>query len=180
MIKRGNYILLSIIAISQCLILGEKALFARPLEAEEKYLAHAPETFFVCTTETSIPTLYAYTTGRTSLTPLISWHKEYLLPQESGSEVCQQVAGKLQHLYQEPIFITTEEREDRTLVCMVKIENETCSSNFSEPLFRINPHYDAKCILERREPLECVAVGRGRRGVISIPDSPYKPIWWLW
>ena len=179
MMRRCHYILLSIIVIAQCLVSSEIAFFTRPLAAQEQYLNNDSEAFFVCTVETSVPTLYIYKAGKTSLTPLIKWHQEYLLPQDSGSEVCQQVARKLQHLYPKQRYITTEEKEDRTLVCMVEIAHETCSSNYSEALFGINPNYDAQCILARREPLECVAVG-GVRGVFSVPDSPYKPIWWLW
>ncbi len=179
--KRYCHILLSIVAITQCLVLGEIAIFPKSLEAKENYPDNSSETFFVCTTETSVPTLYAYTLGTSSLTPLISWYKEYLLPQQSGSEICQQVASKLQYLYQEQgqKYIATEEKEEHTLVCMVKVANETCRSDYSEPLFGINPNYDARCILDRREPLECVAVGRAR-GVFSIPETPYQPIWWLW
>ncbi len=185
--KRYYSILLSIVAISQCLAFGEIAIFPRSLEAKENYPDNSSETFFVCTTETSVPTLYAYTLGTTSLTPLISWYKEYLLPQQSGNEICQQVASKLQYLSQEQDlsqeqgqrYIAIEEKEEHTLVCMVKVANETCHSDYSEPLFEINPNYDARCILDRREPLECVSVGRVR-GVFSIPETPYQPIWWLW
>ncbi len=179
--NRYCYILLSLIAIAKCLVFGEIVLFSRSLEAKEESIGNFSNNFFVCTTETLVPTLYIYTSGKTSLTPLISWHKEYLLPQDSGSKICEQVAKKLQYLYQQPgqRYISTEETEEHTLVCMVKVEHETCSSNYSEPLFGINPNYDARCILNHREPLECVSVGRVR-GVFSIPDSPYKPIWWLW
>ena len=169
---RYYYILLSIIALT---------LLSRPLKAKEDSLGNSAENFFVCTTETLVPTLYIYTSGKTSLTPLISWHQEYLLPQDSGSEICEQVAKKLQYLYQKPgqKYIATEEKEEHTLVCMVKVENETCSSIHSEPLFSIKQNYDAKCVLNHRQPLECVTIGRVR-GVFTIPDSPYKPIWWLW
>jgi len=170
--KRYCYIMLSAIAI---------AFLSTSLEAKENYSEISAKNFFVCSTETLVPTLYVYKSGQTSLTPLISWHEEYLLPQDSGSKICKQVAQKLQHLAQEPgqQYITTEEKAEHTLVCTVKVADETFSSNYSEPLFALNPYYDAQCILDRKEPLECVMVGRVR-GVFSIPDSPYKPIWWLW
>ena len=172
--KRYCPTLLSILAI---------ALVTQPLKAQEDDAATSAINFFVCTTETTIPTLYIYKSGQTSLTPLISWHQEYLLPENSGQEICEQVAKKLQYLSQqaEPRHLTTESKEEQTVVCATIIEHETCSANDSEPLFAINPNYDAKCMLARREPLECVTVGIGRvRGVFTIPDSPYKPIWWLW
>ena len=172
--KRYCPTLLSIIAI---------ALIAQPLKAQDDNAATSAKNFFVCTTETRIPTLYIYKSGQTSLTPLISWHQEYLLPENSGQEICEQVAKKLQYLSQqpEPRYLTTEAKEEHTLVCASIVEQETCSTNYSEPLFAINPNYDANCVLDHREPLECVTVGLGRvRGVFTVPDSPYKPIWWLW
>lgn len=169
---RYYYILLSIIAIT---------LFSRPLKAQGDSLDNSAENFFVCTTETLVPTLYIYTAGKISLTPLISWHQEYLLPENSANETCEKVAKKLQYSERQPghKYISTEKKEEYTLVCMVKVKNETCNSNYSEPLFSIDPNYNARCVLNHREPLECVEVGRSR-GVFSIPDSPYKPIWWLW
>ncbi|ELS01530.1 hypothetical protein Xen7305DRAFT_00012340 [Xenococcus sp. PCC 7305] len=179
--KRYYFILVPIIALIQCFALRQTARSSEYQKAEKNNSDISSQNFFACATENPTPTLYAYTSGKTSLTPLISWHQEYLLPQDSGSTVCQQVAEKLQYLYQEPgqKYISTQEEEGHTLVCTVKIENDTCGSNNSEPLFTVNPNYDAKCILDRKEPLECVVVGRAR-GVFSVPDSPYKPIWWLW
>ncbi|HHP7231382.1 MAG TPA: COP23 domain-containing protein [Xenococcaceae cyanobacterium] len=161
--------------------LGAIALSSTSINAKESYSQSVSEALFVCATESAAPTMYAYTPGKVTITPLISWHQEYLLPGQSGIEVCQQVAGKLQDLSQQrqERFITTETREDHTLVCMVTQENDTCSSQTSEALFSVNPNYDASCVLDRREPLECVAVGKVR-GVFSVPDDPYKPMWWPW
>lgn len=170
--KRYCYIMLSAIAI---------AFFSTSLDAKENNSEISAGNFFVCSTETFVPTLYVHKSGETSLTPLITWHEEYLLPQDSGNKICKRVAQKLQDLAQEPgqQYIATEAKAEHTLVCSVKVADETCSSNYSEPLFTLNPYYDAQCILNHKEPLECVTVGRAR-GVLSIPDSPYKPIWWLW
>ena len=172
--KRYCPTLLSILAI---------ALIAQPVQAQEKVVATSANNFFVCTTESKIPTLYIHKSGQTSLIPLISWHQEYLLPKDSGQAICEQVAKKLQYLSQqpEPRHLATESKEEHTLVCAVIMEHETCSANYSEPLFAIDSNYDARCVLDRREPLECVTLGVGRvRGVFTVPDSPYKPIWWLW
>jgi hypothetical protein len=136
---------------------------------------------FVCASTQDPATLFAHTPGKPNLTPLMSWHKDYLLPNQNGAEVCQQVAIKLQNHYQQKqrIFFATEEKEDRTVVCLVSQENESCNSNNSEELFSVNPNYNAACVLNNREPLECVAIG-GTRGVLSMPTSPYQPSWWPW
>ncbi|MDJ0574477.1 MAG: COP23 domain-containing protein [Xenococcaceae cyanobacterium MO_234.B1] len=157
------------------------ALSSSSLNAKESYSQNISETVFVCATESEVPTMFAYTPGKITITPLISWHQEYLLPEQSGIEVCQQVASKLQELsqQQQERYITTESKEDHTLVCMVTQENDNCSSETSELLFRVNPNYDASCILDRREPLECLAVGKVR-GIFSYEDKPYKPLWWIW
>lgn len=157
------------------------ALSATSIQAKESYSQNPSDTVFVCATDTETPTLFAYTPGKVKLTPLIGWHSEYLLPEQSGAEVCQQTASKLQTLYQqkEERYIRTEAKEDHTLVCMVAKENETCQDEDSETLFSVNPNYDASCVLDNREPLECVAIGN-IRGVRSIPDAPYKLNWWPW
>ena len=164
-------------AITTCAI----ALSATSLQAKESYSQNPSNTIFVCATEIQTPIMFGYTPGSVQLTPLITWHSEYLLPQESGKEICQQTATKLQALSQEKQerYLKTEAAEDRTLVCMVSQENETCSSENSEALFSINSNYNPSCILDNRQPLECVAVGKVR-GVYSTPDSPYQPSWWPW
>lgn len=164
-------------AIATCAI----ALSATSIQAKESYSQNPSDTIFVCATDIQTPTMFAYAPGKVKLTPLISWHEEYLLPEQSAAEVCQQTASKLQELYQQKAerYIRTEEKEDHTLVCMVAKESQTCSDKDSETLFSVNPNYDASCILDNREPLECIAIGN-QRGVGSIPDAPYKINWWPW
>ena len=172
MIKNHLYTAITVSAI---------ALSASSLQAKESYSQNLSDTIFVCATEVETPTMFAYTPGKVNLTPLITWYQDYLLPEESGKEICQQTATKLQDLYQEEQarYLRTQEAEDRTLVCMVSQETNNCSSEDSITLFSVNPNYDATCILDNREPLECVAIGRVR-GVYSVPDSPYTPSWWPW
>ncbi len=172
MIKKPFYTAITTAAI---------ALSATSLQAKESYSQSTTDTMFVCATEIQTPTMFAYTPGSVTLTPLITWHQDYLLPEQSGKEVCKQTATTLQNLAQEkqPQYLKTQEAEDRTVVCMVSQEAQNCSSNESVTLFSINPNYDAACILDNKEPLECVAIGRVR-GVYSVPDSPYTPSWWPW
>lgn len=167
--------------ISTTLTISAIALSTTALATTESYSQQNSESemMFVCASQTEPPTMYAHTPGKVNLTPLISWHQDYLLPNQSAAEVCQQVAAKLQSQYQQgqKKFFTTEQRENRTVVCLVSQQNQTCSSSNSEELFSVNPNYDATCVLDNRQPLECMAIGR-TRGLSSIPDSPYTPTWW--
>jgi len=158
------------------------ALNAIPLHAEENSNQDTSKTIFVCSTETETPTMFAYTPGAVNLTPLMSWHQEYLLPKQSGTEICQQTATKLQDSYQQEQakYFKAEKQEKSNLVCLVSEENQDCNSEDSEKLFSINPKYDPGCILDNREPLECMAVGNVRGGVYSVVDEPYQPLWWPW
>lgn len=163
------------------LVAGAIALSATSLSAKESYSQNSSDTIFVCTTENTASTMYAYTPGKAILTPLISWYQEYLLPEASSAEVCQQVATKLQDLSQEQTvrYIATEKQQDQSVVCMIRNENDNCSSEDSETLFGVNPNYSPNCVLDRLEPLQCSAtVVRG--GILSRPDSPYRPTWWPW
>ncbi len=165
-------ITLSAIALNSTSVLAQET----EVEAQD-----SQETVFVCGTESQTPTMFAYSPGNVNITPVITWHQEYLLPEQSGTELCQEVASKLQNVsqkQQEPYFIA-ERQEDSILVCLVDTKNSDCSSQASQPLFSVNSNYDPSCILDRREPLECMAVGQVR-GVYSITDEPYRPLWWFW
>lgn len=163
------------------LVAGAIAISANSLSAKESYSQNSSDTIFVCTTENTSSVIYAYTPGKAVLTPLMNWHQEYLLPETSSAEVCQQVATKLQELSQEKTvrYIATEEQPDRNIVCMVTQENGNCGTGDSETLFAINSNFQPSCVLNRLEPLQCSAtIVRG--GVLSVPNSPYRPVWWPW
>ena len=163
------------------LCLSAIALSSASVNAQETNNPDNSKTIFVCSEESENPTMFAYTLGKTTIKPVIIWYQEYLLPEQSGIEVCQQVVGKLQNIsqQQQKTYFVTEKQETQTLICLVSQEDDNCSSETSEPLFSINPNYDASCILDQREPIECMAVGKVR-GVFSIEDKPYQPLWWLW
>ena len=157
------------------------AFSANSLSATESYSQNSSDTIFVCSTENTASTMYAYTPGKAVLTPLIGWYQEYLLPNTSSAEVCQQTATKLQELSQEKTvrYIATEEQTDQTVVCMLTRENGTCSAEDSEKLFEVNLNYDPSCVLNRFEPLECSAMVR-RGSIMPVSDAPYRPTWWPW
>lgn len=157
------------------------AFSTNSLNAKESYSQNSSDTIFVCSAENTDSTMYAYTPGKAVLTPLISWYQEYLLPDKSSAEVCQQVATKLQELSREKTvrYIATEEKQNQTVVCMVTRENGNCSSEDSEVLFGVNPNYSSSCVLNRFEPVECSAMAV-RGAIMPEPDSPYRPTWWPW
>lgn len=157
------------------------AFSGNSLSATESFSQNSSDTIFVCSTENTASTMYAYTPGKAVLTPLISWHQEYLVPDTSSAEVCQQTATKLQELSQEKTvrYIATEEQQDQTVVCMVTRENDTCSAADSEKLFGVNLNYSPSCVLNRFEPLECTAMVQ-RGSIMPESDSPYRPTWWPW
>ena len=167
--------------LSTALIGCAIALFAVPINAEEKADSEGWESAFVCAVEGKTPTMFAYTPGEVTLTPLMSWHGDYLTTEQSGSEVCQKTATKLQESYQqgEAKYLKSEKTENENLVCLVNSEVGNCIDENSETLFSVNPKYNASCVLENKTPIECAAT-QVKRGIYSFNDEPYQPLWWPW
>lgn len=164
-------------------IVGAIALIASPLRAEENPLPTTVEpsdSAFVCATKEGTPTMFARTPGEAELTPIMSWYSEYLLPEQSGTEVCQNTAAKLQDSYQQEQaqYLKAETTEQTNQVCLVEEEEDNCITEDSQKLFSVNPNYDASCVLENKEPIECKALQV--RGIYSFDDKPYQPLWWPW
>ena len=147
-------------------------------QPNQKPVAQAQMTF-VCSPESQPPTMFAYTPGEVNLKPIMSWHSEYMLPNQSAKEICQQVATKLQTHYEQgdKKFLAAKKIGDRNVVCLVSHKEEQCNSKNSETLFSLNPNYDPVCLMNNRSPLECYA--RTVRGsVLSLPGGSYQPTWW--
>jgi hypothetical protein len=110
----------------------------------------------------------------------MSWYAEYLLPGQSGAELCQQTATKLQSLSQQEDakYLKAQVTENKNLVCLVNEEDKTCVDEDSEKLFSVNPKFNAGCVLENKTPIDCQVYKV--RGVYSFNDEPYQPTWWLW
>ena len=157
------------------------AFTAIPLNAEEETAPESLDSAFVCATQGEIPTMFAYNPGNVNLTPLMSWHAEYLLPGQSGAEVCQKTATRLQNSYQqeEAKYLKSAATEDKNLVCLVNEEEQDCLDEDSQKLFSVNQKYNASCVLENKSPIECAAV-QVNRGIYSFNDEPYQPLWWPW
>ena len=156
------------------------ALTTTPLQAEENSADSPSDSIFVCATQQGAPTMYAYTPGEIELTPLMTWHSEYLLPEQSGEEVCQQTATKLQASIEQEQerYLKADTPKESNSVCLVTEEDLTCATPESEELFRVNPNYSAGCVLDNKKPIECMALNV--RGIYSFEDKPYQPLWWPW
>ncbi|MEM9509292.1 MAG: COP23 domain-containing protein [Cyanobacteria bacterium P01_E01_bin.35] len=156
------------------------ALNSVPLNAEEENNTKVSESAFVCAVKDDTPTMFAYTPGEINLTSLMTWHAEYLLPEQLGEEICQQTATKLQSVYEQEQakYLKAETTENQNLVCLVNEEEENCLAEDSQKLFSVNPNYNAGCILENKNPIECKALQV--RGIYSFEDKPYQPLWWPW
>ncbi|MEM7590691.1 MAG: COP23 domain-containing protein [Cyanobacteria bacterium P01_A01_bin.83] len=161
------------------------ALNTVPLDAQEDNAqedndAKDLESAFVCGVKEGTPTMFAYTPGEVELTPLMTWHAEYLLPEQSGTEICKQTAAKLQNFYEQDQarYLKAETSKEQNLVCLVREEEQNCITEDSQKLFSVNPKYNAGCVLENKNPIECKALQV--RGVYSFEDKPYQPMWWPW
>lgn len=158
------------------------ALNGISVKAEENSQPDVSNTVFVCAVQEDTPTMFAYTPGEVNLTSLMSWHSEYLLPEQSGTEICQQTANKLQASIEQKndkfLKAYTEKESQENLVCLVDEKKQTCASQDSEKLFNVNPNYNAGCVLSNKSPLECMALNV--RGVYSYNEQPYQPLWWPW
>jgi hypothetical protein len=161
------------------LTLGSNNLGVTPTETQT---ISAQNMTFVCAPQMQPPTMFAYTPGQVNLKPVMTWHKEYLLPEASAENICQQVAEKLQSNYQQgqQKFMAFEKVQDRTLVCLVGNKDDKCTSNNSEELFSLNPNYNPTCVMNNLSPLECSAVGQQRGSLMTLPSGTYEPSWWPW
>ena len=167
--------------LSTALIGCAIAFASIPLHATEGISSESTsDSTFVCGVQGETPTMFAYTPGEIALTPLMNWNSEYLLPGQSGADICQQTAAKLQDSYQqdEAKYLKAATTEKRNVVCLVNDEEQNCLDEESEKLFSVNSKYDASCVLENKSPINCVALKV--RGIYSFNDEPYQPLWWPW
>lgn len=162
-------------------ISGAIALTAIPLQAQENNTVESSDLMFVCAVQEGTPTMFARNPEvETELTPIMSWHSEYLLPEQSGAEVCQSTAAKLHDSYQreQAQYLKSETGDKNNLVCLVDDVDENCITEDSQKLFSVNPNYNAACVLENKQPIECKVLQV--RGIYSFDDKPYQTLWWPW
>ena len=129
------------------------------------------------------PITYAYTTGKIQLEPLFRWDVE-LLPEDLAiypEKLCQETAAKLQARYEQrkPVFLAFEQKNNRTLVCLVSNPESSCGAKDSEELFSVEyteeRKVDPTCITNY-QPAKC---SLSARPALSIPARSYKPPWWF-
>jgi hypothetical protein len=159
------------------LALGGNNLGSAP---NQNQLVSAENMAFVCAPQMQPPTMFAYIPGQVNLKPVMTWHSEYLLPNTSAADLCQQVAAKLQNQYQQgqEKHIAYEKLEDRTLVCLVKNKDEKCTVNNGEELFSLNPNYNPTCLMNNLSPTECSVISQRRGSLMTLPSGTYTPTWW--
>jgi hypothetical protein len=136
--------------------------------------------YFVCATQVEPPTTFIYIPGQVTLSPVMSWYSEYLLPGESAEALCQKTAQVLQTKYdrQEKYFVAAELDLNNEMwkVCLVNEKGEKCTAKNSELLFSLNPNYQSpKCLMESIKPAQCLW---SRGGLLSLPGGRYLPTWW--
>lgn len=169
-------------AIASVLVLGTSLLTAIGTNVT-KSLSQEPQTTksrmtFVCASEAEPPTTYGYMPGKVTLKPVISWYSEYLLPGESATELCRQVAQKLQSKseQQQNYFLAADRNNEAWKVCLVLQQGDGCDANNSEYLFSLNSNYQApRCVMENIKPLQCPS---SRGALIRLKGGSYTPQWW--
>lgn len=164
--------------------------YSLPLKSQPK--ATSTPTF-TCTNETDPPTIWITTDADAEPDPIFSWYPQYLLPSDTPSALCQQVAEKLQNQYTRstPVFLAYQEvnahsNEWQVDVCLVTQSGNTCRADDSELLFSLvggvfrDP---VQCMMTRKDPNALKAENRcpprARDPVLSVPGGRYKPQWWL-
>ncbi|AFY79351.1 MAG: hypothetical protein IGR93_11370 [Hydrococcus sp. C42_A2020_068] len=153
---------------------------------------------FICDANNSPPTTFAIgrdERGNPTLTPIFSWHSEYLFSGDSAKALCQQMAQKLQSKYdrgEQPYFSSkrTELKDETTGkvnyrmdVCLVASESADCeNSSQREDLFSLNGSYKdpLACVMDRTQPKACRRYIPTRGPLISIPSGNYKRGWLSW
>jgi hypothetical protein len=160
---------------------GAMVIALQPTVSFSQETVPSPITFF-CDQTVEPPTTFANLPGETNPTPFLSWYSEYLLPEDSAVELCQQVAEKLQVKSErgESYVLAAQELEDRWTVCLLASEEEDCQTSASEELFSLNNLYrqTPKCLTENKEPKFCTVRTLIRGSLLSIPSSSYTPTWW--
>jgi hypothetical protein len=200
-------------SISKSLTAGAIALGIAGLNASVTLSQTATEnntpsqlkTTFVCATNSNPPTTFALTyneKGQATLTPIMSWHSEYLISGDSAESLCQQVAQKLQSKYDraEEINIAFQQVqvkkdnqgvERQWNVCLapsaeaecIPSTNEATNQASSEELFSLNNNYikTPECLMENKEPESCMVNPQAKvatRGpLLVVPASNYQPRW---
>lgn len=118
----------------------------------------------------------------TEVTPLLSWHDNYLIPQDSAVELCQSVAQKLQAEYQQArsALLAYQQVKNEWQVCLVRQTGDDCTASDSKMLFSLNAAFKApQCVMEGIDPQNCPVNLVTRGPLIRVPGGTYKPAWWV-
>ncbi len=146
---------------------------------------------FACDQKAEPPTTVVSIPGEKEPKPFLRWYSEYLLPEDSALELCQQVAQKLQaksERGEKYELAASQQLKDKDSVqrvwkvCLVTNPEDDCTkSSISEDLFSLNTKYKEtpKCMIENTHPESCKPpLGPTRGYLMSIPADDYTPTWW--
>ena len=148
---------------------------------------------FSCDQKAEPPTTVVSMPGEKEPKPFLRWHSEYLLPEDSAVELCQQVAQKLQtkseggekYELAAQQFSVQDSAHRIWKVCLVTnpAPDYPCTkSGTTEDLFSLNTKYKEtfKCMMENTDPESCAlrTLPITRSPLMSIPSNSYTPGWW--
>jgi hypothetical protein len=111
-----------------------------------------------------------------------SWYSEYLNPEDSAEELCQQVIAKLQAKFNmgKIPLLAAQELKEKWAVCLIDDPEDNCSSYKAEILFYLNRNYvkTPECLINNTRPSDCQIANERRGLLLSIPPERYTPPWW--
>jgi len=148
---------------------------------------------FFCEDISGIPTTFINLEKEQESKIFIRWYSEYLMPEDSPQELCENVSNILNEkvINNEPVFLAAEPLDNRWKICLVSETNGKCSDDKSEDLLYLNQVQSedsegnlrkkypnvAKCFINSISPDKCQSV-RTRGTLLSIPSNRYVPNWW--
>ena len=151
------------------------------------------EKIFFCDNSLDIPTTFINLEKEKESKVFIRWYSEYLMPNDSPQELCQNVSDILNEKAKnnEPIFLAAQPLDNRWKICLVANGDGECDSKESQNLLYLNQIKDrddqgnltnkypnvAKCFVNAYEPQQCESI-KTRGTLLSIPSNRYVPNWW--
>lgn len=160
---------------------------------ENSELEEGKGEIFFCDDSTEIPTTFINLEKEKESRVFIRWYAEYLMPEDSPQELCQNISSILNEKAKnnQPVFLAAKPLDNRWKICLVSEANGRCDDNKSEDLLYLNQvkykndqgnlinKYPAvaKCFINSNEPDKCKKLNR-RGSLLSIPSNNYVPKWW--
>lgn len=148
---------------------------------------------FFCDDSADVPVTFINLKKEAESRVFIRWFAEYLMPEDSPQELCQNISSILNEKAKnnQPIFLAAKPLDNQWKICLVSEPNGNCDDNKSEDLLFLNQEkyqdsegnlidkypYVAKCFINAQEPDNCKKITT-RGSLLSIPSNRYVPNWW--